>query len=73
LRCSTLRSSWFGHQSWFVLGRGASGLGLGIAGFSLSLTLSVMSFLSFSLLDAMGENEGIDADWIEPGDEVATR
>jgi hypothetical protein len=32
----------------------------------------MLSF-SFSLLDAMGEHEGIEADWIEPGDEVATR
>ena len=40
---STRRSSWFGHQSWFVLGRPAAGVGLGIAGFSLSLMLSVTS------------------------------
>src|SRR5262245_9870599 len=42
---STWRSSWFGHQSWFVLGRCALGVGDGIAGFSLSLTLSVTSVL----------------------------
>jgi kynureninase len=43
---STERSGWFGHQSRFVLGRVALGVGEGIAGFSLSLTLSVASFLS---------------------------
>ena len=40
------RSSWFGHQSWFVLGRVALGSGDGIAGFSLSLPLSVTSLVS---------------------------
>jgi hypothetical protein len=46
----TRKSSWFGHQSWFVLGRVAFGVGLGIAGFSLSLTLSVTSRLLSSLV-----------------------
>jgi hypothetical protein len=44
----TCRSGWFGHQSRFVLGRVALGVGEGIAGFSLSLTLSDTS--SFSCL-----------------------
>src|SRR5262245_66404636 len=39
-------SSCSGHQSLFVLGRVRSGVGEGIAGFSLSLTLAVAFFLS---------------------------
>src|SRR5918997_4966597 len=42
-RWSTERSSWFGHQSLFVLGLPVLGVGAGIAGFSLSLTLRVWS------------------------------
>src|SRR5262249_53736557 len=37
LSWSSETSIWFGHQSWFVIGRCACGLGEGIAGFSLSL------------------------------------
>ena len=39
------RSIWFGHQSWLVLGRLRAGSGAFRAGFSLSLFISVMSFL----------------------------
>src|SRR5918911_966043 len=35
----TERSGWFGHQSRFVIGRCGLGVGDGITGFSLSLTL----------------------------------
>src|SRR3954466_2025256 len=41
----TETSGWFGHQSWFVLGRCGLGVGAGIPGFSLSLTLSVAAFV----------------------------
>src|SRR5690349_9452993 len=37
----TDRSSWFGHQSWFVRGRAVVGVGEGICGFSLSLSLTL--------------------------------
>jgi hypothetical protein len=39
-------ATWSGHQSLFVLGRVRWGVGDGIAGLSLSLTLAVVSFLS---------------------------
>src|SRR6478609_1598311 len=35
--CRTLRSSWLGHQSWFVCGRPGFAVGASITGFSLSL------------------------------------
>jgi hypothetical protein len=38
---STERSSWLGHQSLLVLGRVRLGVGDGMTGFSLSLTLRV--------------------------------
>jgi hypothetical protein len=38
------RSGWLGHQSLFVLGRIRLGVGEGMIGFSLSLTLAVASF-----------------------------
>jgi hypothetical protein len=48
---STDRSTWFGHQSLFVRGRlSVTGVGDGIAGFSLSLVLSVAVF-SYSVTD----------------------
>src|SRR3954454_841704 len=50
--CSTDTSGWFGHQSSFVLGRCGVGVGAGIPGFSLSLTLSVAPFVvSFVVSD----------------------
>ena len=38
--CRTLRSSWLGHQSWFVCGRPAFAVGASMTGFSLSLPCS---------------------------------
>src|SRR5450756_2828897 len=49
----TCRSGWLGHQSRFVLGRVALGVGLGIAGFSLSLTLSVLVSLTLSVTSVL--------------------
>src|SRR5438046_9364503 len=53
---STERSSWFGHQSWFVMGRWAFGCGASITGFSLSLrsdtTVLLLARCSFWLLSA---------------------
>jgi hypothetical protein len=46
---STERSSWFGHQSLFVLGCPRFGVGAGIAGFSFSLTLLVLSLSGTSI------------------------
>src|SRR5439155_20539187 len=43
--CRTERSSWSGHQSLFVLGRCAVGVGDGMTGFSLSLPVSDTDFL----------------------------
>ena len=43
---STCRSSWFGHQSWFVCGRLGAGSGQGMTGFSLSLPCSDTSLAS---------------------------
>jgi hypothetical protein len=40
----TFRSSWFGHQSWFVLGRVDLTVGASIAGFSLSLPSPPLPF-----------------------------
>jgi hypothetical protein len=45
----TCRSSWFGHQSRFDRGRLVVGVGAGMAGFSLSLTLSDTSVLLSSV------------------------
>ena len=39
--------SWFGHQSWFVRGRPALGVGDGMTGFSLSLPGSDTSVLRY--------------------------
>jgi len=43
--CRTCTFSWFGHQSWFVLGRVRMGVGEEVAGFSLSLPRSDTSIL----------------------------
>jgi hypothetical protein len=65
---STDRSSWFGHQSWFVLGRCDAGSGEGIPGFSLSLTLwvlgSVTTGLSRSRCRSVGLVGGCSADFL---------
>ena len=42
--CRTLRSSWLGHQSWFVCGRPGFAVGASMTGFSLSLPFEVTSF-----------------------------
>src|SRR5690349_8488705 len=52
----TERSNWFGHQSWFFMGRWALGVGASITGFSLSLrsdtTVLLLARCSFWLVIA---------------------